>query len=400
MRKIIHNTFESGNGIFRMIPNFIPIKFGMPGRRLKIHPNDYYAFGLKAGTIMERWLCSVNGTRVKNPDNPSQGISYVLAEDGEKFTLKEAIVELGEELIGEELQKKYGTFPVFSKFFDYETPLYFHFHPKTEIAARVGCEAKPECYYFPPQFNNYKGKRASTYFGFNPGVTKEDVKRCIENFSDCDTKITNLSKAYDIEAGAGWYVPAGVLHAPGSLLTYEPQWGTDLNCVLENVVSGEIFDEKYLYDICPPEEENKVDYIMNAIDWDKNYDENFKEHYFRPPVELPKTQAGLTEKWICYGNDYITAKEVTVMPDAKVVLKDTAAYGCILIQGFGTFGLFDAESVNMMRVGEQTADEYFVCKRRAEKGVEIHNRSKTEPMVILQHFGPDNIVYPDKKTTN
>ena len=36
MSDSIRKTFEQGNGIFRMVPNFIPVKFGVPGRRLKI----------------------------------------------------------------------------------------------------------------------------------------------------------------------------------------------------------------------------------------------------------------------------------------------------------------------------------------------------------------------------
>lgn len=395
MTERIRETFRKGEGVFRMVPNFIPVKFGVPGRRLKIHPADYFAYGADAGTIMERWFCTVSGTRVKNPKRPDQGLSYVLGADGETFLLRDAVAELKEELIGKELQEKYGTFPVFAKFFDYETPLYFHFHPETAVAKNVGCEAKPECYYFPPQLNNYTGRRPSTYIGFNPEVTKEDVRECIEHFGEYDTHITRLSRAFDLEIGTGWYIPAGVVHAPGSLLTYEPQWGTDLNCVLENVVCGEVFEERYMTDICPGEVENKTDYIMNAIDWETNFDQEFKKHYFRPPVELPETQTGLLEKWVCYGNDYITSKEVTIAPETEVLLKDKAAYGCIIVQGFGKFGVYDAEAVNMMRVGDQTADEYFVSRDRAVEGVKIVNHSKTEPMVLLQHFGPDNAVYTE-----
>ncbi len=393
MSDSIRKTFEQGNGIFRMVPNFIPVKFGVPGRRLKIHPDDYFAYGADSGTIMERWFCAINGTRVKNPKRPDQGLSYVLSCDGEKFLLRDAVKELKEELIGEELQNKYGTFPVFSKFFDYDTPLYFHFHPETRKAKDVGCEAKPECYYFPPQLNNHGGRRPSTYMGFNPEVTKDEVRECIDNFSKKDTHITRLSRAFDIEVGTGWYVPAGVIHAPGSLLTYEPQWGTDLNCVLENVVCGEVFGEKYLKDICPEGCEDTTEYIMDAIDWEANYDPNFKEHYFRPSVQLESTQDGLIEKWVCYGNDFVSAKEVTILPGKEITLTDKAAYGCVIVQGFGKFGDFDAEAVNMMRVGDQTADEYFVSKAAAQKGIRICNRSTVEPMVILQHFGPDNTFY-------
>lgn len=396
MSSIVRETFEKNQGIFRMIPNFIPVSFGVPGRRLKLYPPDHFKFGTKNGTIMERWFCAVNPSRKKNPQNPNQGLSYVAGENGETFLLRDAILELKEEIIGKELQERYGMMPVYAKFFDYETPLYFHFHPKNDVASRVGCEAKPECYYFPPQMNNYTGRRPSTYIGFNSDVTKEQVRDCIANFNVRDTHITSLSRAFELELGTGWYVPAGVLHAPGSLLTYEPQWCTDLNCVLENVVCGEVFDESYLLDIVPADVENKVDYIMDAIDWETNFDPDFKENYYRPPIELPHTQVGLTEKWICYGNEFITAKEVSVAPGAEVLLKDKAAYGCVLVQGFGKFGNYDAEAVNMMHVSDQTCDEYFVSKNRAAEGVRIVNMSKVEPLVLLQHFGPDNAVYPEK----
>lgn len=396
MQDQIRTTFEQGGGIFRMVPAFVPVRFGIPGKRLKIHPDDYMAFGAEAGLIMERWLCSVSGCRTKNEKRPDQGLSYVLASDGTRFLLKDAVETLRQELIGTALMERYGTFPVFSKFFDYETPLYFHFHPRTEVARRVGCEAKPECYYFPPQLNNYPGRRPTTFLGFHAGVRKEDVRRCIEDFDRRDTHITALSCAYEIAPGQGWFIPAGVIHAPGSLLTYEPQWGTDLNCVLENVVCGEVFEKRFLTDIVPEDipAEQVTDYIMDAIDWDLNFEPDLKQKYLRPAVQLAQTQDGLTEKWVCYGNDFVSAKEVTVAPGRTVVLTDRAAYGAILVQGFGTFGAYRAEAVNLMRAGALTADEFFVSWNAARSGVTITNSSTTEPLVLLQHFGPDNCFYP------
>ena len=81
---------------------------------------------------------------------------------------------------------------------------------------------KPEAYYFPPQLNNHLGEFPVTYFGFDPDVKKEEVRACLECFEDRDNRITELSRAYRIELGTGWYTPAGVVHAPGSVLTYEP----------------------------------------------------------------------------------------------------------------------------------------------------------------------------------
>jgi hypothetical protein len=78
------------------------------------------------------------------------------------------------------------------------------------------------------------------------------------------------------------------------------------------------------------------------------------------------------------------------MPGQTVTVRDSAAYGCIVIQGHGKFGVFDAEAAIMLRFGQMSADEYFVSERAAKEGVTITNRSRCEPMVILKHFGPNH----------
>ena len=44
-KSLIHRTFDKGKGVFRVIPTFVPRRFGQAGRRLRLHPDDYYAFG-------------------------------------------------------------------------------------------------------------------------------------------------------------------------------------------------------------------------------------------------------------------------------------------------------------------------------------------------------------------
>lgn len=91
-------------------------------------------------------------------------------ELADKFLLRDAGEELGAELVGEELQKKYGGWPMYSKFFDYEVPLFHHLHLDDEAAGRVGRLGKPETYFFPAQLNNYAGTLSATYFGFDPDM--------------------------------------------------------------------------------------------------------------------------------------------------------------------------------------------------------------------------------------
>lgn len=278
---------------------------------------------------------------------------------------------------------------MYSKFFDFENPLFHHVHLTFEDAARVGKLGKPECYYFPRQLNNYQGECGATYFGFDPDTDPEEVKRRLRNYNEDDTRITELSRAYRVQLGTGWYTPAGVIHAPASYLTYEPQWNSDVNSVQENVVSGEIYPREMLVEECPDDKKDDIDYIFGLLDWEKNTDPHYKQTYFRPPVTASETEQYI-EKWVTYANDYVAAKELTIYPGQTVTIKDGAAYGCIFIQGHGKMGVYDAEAVTLLRFGQQSSDEFFVSEGTAKEGVVITNESKVEPLVLLKHFGPNH----------
>jgi hypothetical protein len=53
-------------------------------------------------------------------------------------------------------------------------------------------------------------------------------------------------------------------------------------------------------------------------------------------------------------------------------------------------GVWDIETPSMIRFGQLTNDEFFVSEQTASEGVTITNPSKTEPIVMLKHFGPGN----------
>ena len=395
----IKQTFEQGGGIFCLMPVFVPRRFSRAGFRLRLHPDDYYALGTKRGSIKERWFSSVIPA-MNGPLAPAdEGMSYVLPFDGNtagKFTLREAVDVLGRDLVGDELMTRYGGWPMYSKFFDYEVPLFHHLHLGFDAAAAVRRLGKPEAYYFPPEMNNYAGTFPATYFGFDPDVSKEEVMERLLMYEKGDNRITELSSAYRIQLGTGWYTPPGVIHAPGSYLTYEPQWNSDVNSVYENIASGEVYDYDFLVENCPEDKKRNLEYVMSLLDWEKNVDPHYRKHYFRPPVACPNSDGRYAEKWVAYANDYIAAKELTVQPGQKVVVSDGAAYGCIIIQGHGRFGAYDAEASVMLRFGQPSNDEFFVSEAAAKQGVVIENRSRFQPMVILKHFGPN---HPDMPRT-
>ena len=45
-------------GLLRLAPAWVPRSFLQPGLRIKLHPDDTYAYGLNRGGIDERWFAS------------------------------------------------------------------------------------------------------------------------------------------------------------------------------------------------------------------------------------------------------------------------------------------------------------------------------------------------------
>ncbi len=389
----IRETFANTAGILRFVPNWIPRGFNRPGHRLRLHPDDYFALGINRGAIKERWFCSITPA-LNGPLAPAdEGLSRVALSDAyeDSAFFRDVMETLGADLIGADLQKKYGAWPMFAKFFDYDAPLFHHLHLTNEAAKKVGMNGKPEAYFFPKQLNNHLGTFPLTYFGYDPDVTKDEVRRRLLAFEAGDTRLTELSRAYRIELGTGWYTPPGVVHAPASVLTYEPQWNSDVCAVMENMVQGEVFSRDQLVASLPDAEKNDMDAIMATMDWEKNIDPHYKQKYFLPPLPVETGTKDYSESWITYRNPFFAAKETVIPPGGTALVKDAAAYGCILVQGHGEFGAFaDAEAPQMIRCNQLTGDEYFVSEAAARKGVRVVNRSKHEDMVILRHFGPNS----------
>jgi hypothetical protein len=399
-KELAQKALEEGDGILRLAPVWVPRSFCRPGRRLKLHPDDYYVFGLERGGVDERWLSST--THADNgPKTPGdEGLSYIVVDEekNEKLLLREAVEELKGEIIGDALYGKYGRWPVYSKFFDNLGPLPHHIHHNDKFAGRVGQSGKPEMYFFPSQLNNHGGEFPFTFFGLNPEVTKEQVKKSLENFSKGDNNLLGLSRAYKLEPDTGWDVPPGVLHAPGSLCTYEPQFASDVFAMYQSVLYYEhCVPEELLWKDCPPEEKGNYNYLVDVIDWDLNIDPDFhKNRFMRPrPVKPPEEmrEAGYIEEWICYKCGKVSAKRLTVLPGKTVTIKDSAAYGIICLQGSGAFGAQKLETPALIRYGQLTRDEYFVTEKAARKGVTIRNISSVEDIVILKHFAEN----PDLK---
>ncbi|HSV72828.1 MAG TPA: hypothetical protein VLH79_03620 [Chthonomonadales bacterium] len=393
---LARRALDAGQGILRLAPNWVPRSFCVPGRRIKLHPDDYYALGAARGGIDERWFSSTTPADNGPLTAPNEGLSRVVDADGGagSLLLRDAVEELRGDLIGDRTWSAHGRWPMYSKFFDNKGPLPHHVHHRDEHAALVGQLGKPEAYYFPPQVNNYGADFPFTFFGLEPGTTRDQVRACLVNFTRGDNKLTNLSRAYRLEPGTGWDVPPGILHAPGSLCTYEPQRASDVFAMYQSLTGDALVPEELLWKDTPPERKGDFDYLVEVLDWEANTDPEFAAHHFmRPKPARPQAEMeadGYSEMWVCYRSHDYSAKELTVPPGRTAVVRDGAAYGLIVLQGHGTMGAWDIEAPALIRYGQLTSDEFFVSEAAARAGVRIANPSRTDPIVMLKHFGPDN----------
>ena len=389
--RILDRAMDAGKGILRLTPNWVPRNFMHPGKRIKLAPTDWYALGTHRGGIDERWFSST--TEAANEGRAAdEGLSYVVFE-GQRFLLKDAVDEGQGRVVGDSIWSKYHRWPVYSKFFDNMGPIPHHMHQQSQHAALTGQQGKPECYYFPPQLNAAENHFDYTFMGLEPGTTTGDMVRCLENWDKGDNGILDLSRAYRLKPGTGWMIPAGVLHAPGSLCTYEPQWGSDVFGMYQSLVEGREVPWELLVKDVPVDKHHDLDFIVSQLAWEKNVDPCFMQHnYVEPIVDDASSGPGYTDRWIDYGGfdgeQLVSAKEITVTPGAKCVLNDPGASGWITVQGSGRINGMPLQTPVMIHFGEEAADEVFISSEAAARGVVIENTGY-EPLVGLRYFGPN-----------
>src|SRR6266436_5137731 len=103
---LFKQVLEAGEGILRLAPTWVPRSFLMPGRRIKLAPQDIYALGAHRGGIDERWFSSTTAAANEGAP-PDEGLSYVVQDGKRVFTLREAITAEKENLIGPDIWGEY-----------------------------------------------------------------------------------------------------------------------------------------------------------------------------------------------------------------------------------------------------------------------------------------------------
>ena len=66
VKSLAEAALEQSGGLLRLAPCWVPRTFVQPGYRLKLHPDDVYAYGLNRGGIDERWFASTTPAANEN----------------------------------------------------------------------------------------------------------------------------------------------------------------------------------------------------------------------------------------------------------------------------------------------------------------------------------------------
>src|SRR5229473_342953 len=106
----VREVVEASEGILRLAPTWVPRSFLMPGRRIKLAPQDIYAYGAHRGGIDERWFASTTPAANDNRTE-DEGLSYVVVSGKKGFTLADAVNVEGAALIGKAMWDKYKRWP-------------------------------------------------------------------------------------------------------------------------------------------------------------------------------------------------------------------------------------------------------------------------------------------------
>ncbi len=383
---ILEQALAERDGVVRLEPTWVARDLLPPGRRLGL-PAEEYHVGAR-GFICERWLGSTTSA-----DNeigvPSEGLSNLVLEGGERLSLLEAVQADPVAIMGAEYAATHPGLGRLAKVFDYNGRLPLHLHQREEHAALVGRHSKDEAYYFPEGFA--LGPHPETFFGVHPWISdSKSYDVLLPYLQDWDSDgILRHSRAYQQVAGEGFHVPSGVLHAPGTAVTIELQEDSDVFAMLQALNDGRIISKELLWkDVRAEDRELRGErFILELIDWERNADPYFYENHHTPPklIESSRQPYG-EEHWIFYNTAKFSGKKLVVRPGQRYRSSEAGVYSLFVLSGQGRYGGVEVQG------GTPGLDELLVTYGRAINGLDVLNDGD-EDLVVVKFFGPD--INPD-----
>jgi len=381
-RNIVEKELESNNGILKLKPAWIARDFLPPGRRLGLGEKEYNAGD--RGFICERWLASVTkADNVIGPDD--EGLSYLRLESNENINLNDAVRLAGDLIMGKEYARTHKGLGRLAKIYDFGARIPYHIHQMEKDARLVGRNSKDEAYYFLEDVDT--GPHPETYFGVHPYIVDEKKYDILLPYliEWKDDLILRHARAYLNVPGEGFFLPSGVLHAPGTALTLELQEDSDVFAMLQALNAGKIISKELLFkDICREDREKKGEkVILEQLDWPVNGDPYFYEnHHLANIIVEGLEQPGGEEHWIYYNTTKFSGKRLIVKPGQSFTFTEKGVFSILVWRGKGVFDGHKIEGGNF------ECDELLISYDRAIKPMTVKNDGK-DNLMIIKFFGPD-----------
>ena len=409
VRSKCQQLIEQTSGIIELEPEFVPRDFLPPGNRLGVVLSDQTAYGPIRGKLAERWIGSDTSCDNGPMTLSHEGISKARL-GSQLIPLTVLLQEFGQDLLGH----LWGIFGgphlgYYNKYFDFGHPIFHHLHQKSGDAwigdkpSMIGkvCVGKHEGYEHLQPRNTARpmGDQNHTFFGLRHDVTHYMLAEALEAWFSADNGILSLSQgAQMLSSRLNWFIPSGYLHAPGSELTMEPQEGTDVFSMEQNVISGRGADIHLHAKNYDPAIRGNIDAMAKKIDLTLNK---------RPATDfmiVPSIRAqgkGWVESWRIYGTDpdqgYVpfVLTKTTLAPGASVIFSGETLHNVICTEGHGTIGTendshtFQIQAPSCFYFGRRSQDEYLITADRAKSGVKYVNTGNT-PLVVYRCFGRDS----------
>jgi len=343
---------ESCGGIVPLKPTFVRRAYCDAGRLSGKKPGatKRRSDGL---FVSERWIAS--STEAANPNPiPGEGLS-VLAGFRPRTTLRDAVAALPERLLGPRRAEAHeGQFRVLTKLLDPYEAIYFHYHARDEDVwanpehfrgQRFG---KDEAYYF---LDAPKGPTPYTHVGLFPGVGREDLVRAMKRGRDA---LLEISPCFVQKIGHGYFVPAGVIHSPGTALTLEVQQPSDVGTVVDLTFAGRGASGRRDLDAAAEEALRFADLQTSSLP-------DILERFALTPQRIDSASAGIEEWWIVPPSVTGKFRAKRVLVRAASVWRQEDCFALLVWAGRGRIGPHEVKA----------GDEFFVSHQAACEGVSI-----------------------------
>lgn len=363
----VERLIEKNEGVLKLRPTYVR-RLYMDGGRL---------FGRKPGAtfikrdqmwVPERWLASTTDALNPNPI-PGEGLSRL---SGSQLTLKDAIEAVPERLLGASRFNAHGPeFRVLVKLLDGAIPITFHFHASDQMLSKYPRNfkghrfGKGEAYYF---LDGPKGQCPYTHVGLQPGTTANDLKKALARGQEAALE---LSPFFLQRYEEGFYLPAGVVHRPGTAYTLEIQQPSDVYTLLDDRMGEVRFTPQGMHPGF-----RSLDEAMKCIDYKTSTQKDIVERFRIVPKSVSRKQPrGVREDWIFPPKmcPQFSGKRLRVKSSYTTTEKD--CYAALIWKGAGTFG------PHKIKAG----DEFFVSAEAAKSGLRM-TCDKGEYLEIFKLF--------------